>query len=111
MNDCKGRCAEPGCPRPWEIRVAWALRGLIAVTATVHLVQGRYLYAALCAAVIAVLVAPPLLARTSLGNLPVELELAALWGAVGDMTLGSAPSSLQPANVSAGRAASLVAQI
>src|SRR5690606_19296341 len=34
MNDCKGRCAEPGCPRPWEIRVAWALRGLIAVTAT-----------------------------------------------------------------------------
>lgn len=88
MNDCKGRCAEPGCPRPWEIRVAWALRGLIAVTATVHLVQGRYLYAALCAVVIAVLVAPPLLARTSLGNLPVELELAALWGAVGDMTLG-----------------------
>lgn len=88
MSDRNERCAELGCPRPWEIRVAWALRALIAATATAHVVQGRFLYAALCAAVIAVLAAPPLLARTSLGNLPVELELAALWGAVADMTLG-----------------------
>jgi hypothetical protein len=30
----------------------------------------------------------PLLARSSRANVPVELELLALWGAVGDMTLG-----------------------
>lgn len=52
------------------------------------MLQGKYLYALLCAAVIAVLVAPPLLARTSRANMPVEIELAALWGAVSDMTLG-----------------------
>ena len=82
-------CHDRGnCPRPWETRVAWLLRLLIVGTAVGHVLQGKYLYALLCVAVIAVLVAPPLLARTSLGNIPVELELAALWGAVSDMTLG-----------------------
>lgn len=75
-------------PRHWEIRIAWVLRLLIVGTAVVHVVQGKYLYALLCLAVIATLVAPPLIARTSRANVPVELELAALWGAVGDMTLG-----------------------
>jgi hypothetical protein len=73
---------------PWEIKLAWLLRTLIAGTALVHVVQGKYLYALLCAVVIAILVVPPLLARTNSANFPVELELAALWGAVGDMTLG-----------------------
>ena len=72
----------------WEIRLAWLLRLVIVATAAVHVFQGKYLYALLCAVVIAVLVAPPLLARTSRANMPVEVELAALWGAVSDMTLG-----------------------
>jgi phosphoglycerol transferase MdoB-like AlkP superfamily enzyme len=75
-------------PRPWEIRVAWLLRLLILATATVHVLQGKYLYALVCIAAIAVLVAPSLLVRTSRANMPVEVELAVLWGAVGDMTLG-----------------------
>ncbi len=75
-------------PRPWEIRVAWLLRLLILATATVHVLQGKYLYALICLAAIAVLVTPPLLVRTSRANMPIEVELAALWGAVGDMTLG-----------------------
>lgn len=75
-------------PSRWERNIAWILRLLILATAVTHLIQGKYLYALLCAAVIAVVVAPPLLARSSSGNIPVELELAALWGAVGDMTFG-----------------------
>lgn len=74
--------------RPFERRLAWLLRILILATAVIHVFHGRYLYALLCAAVIAVLVVPPLLARSSHANVPVELELAALWGAVSDMTLG-----------------------
>lgn len=79
---------QPSSPHTWEIRLAWLLRLLILATAAAHVLQGKYLYALLCAAVIAVLVAPPLLARTSRANMPVEIELAALWGAVSDMTLG-----------------------
>lgn len=72
----------------WEIGLAWLFRLVIVATAAVHVLQGKYLYALMCAAVIAVLVAPPLLARTSRANMPVEVELAALWAAVSDMTLG-----------------------
>lgn len=75
-------------PRRWEIRAAWLLRLVILSTATAHLVQGKYLYALLCFVVILVVVTPPLLARTSRANMPLELELAALWGAVSDMSLG-----------------------
>lgn len=77
-----------GYPHAWEIRLAWILRIVIVITAVVHVVQGKLAFALLCFATIAVLVAPPLLARTSRANVPVELELAALWGAVSDMTLG-----------------------
>lgn len=80
---------EPGdTARPWEISVAWLFRLLIVGTAVVHLIQHKYIYALLCVVAIAVLVAPPVLARSNRANIPVELELAALWGAVSDMTLG-----------------------
>jgi len=85
------RAAREICSVPaatWEIRTAWFLRLLIVGTAAAHVARGEYLYALLCIAVIALLVAPPLLARSSRANMPVELELLALWGAVGDMTLG-----------------------
>lgn len=74
--------------RRWERRAAWLLRLLLVMTAAAHLYGGQYLYTAYCMAVIVVLVVPPVLARSSHGNLPVEIELVALWGAVGDMTLG-----------------------
>lgn len=75
-------------PRLWEIRGAWLLRLFIVLTAISHFVGGEYLYGLLCLIVIGVLVAPPLLAGSSRANVPIEIELAALWGAVGDMTLG-----------------------
>lgn len=61
---------------------------LIVATGAIHVLQGKYMYALMCAAVIIVLVVPPLLARSSRANMPVELELASLWAAVSDMTLG-----------------------
>lgn len=75
-------------PRPWEVWAAWVLRLLIVATGIAHLWRGEYLFALLCLAVIGLLVAPLLLAGTSRANLPIEVELAALWGAVGDITLG-----------------------
>lgn len=79
---------QPGSVHAWEIGLAWLFRLLIVATGTVHVLQGKYTYALLCAGVIALLVAPPLLARTSRANMPVEVELASLWAAVSDMTLG-----------------------
>lgn len=75
-------------PRSWEIIAAWLLRTMIVLTATAHALQGKYLYAILCIVVIAVLVTPPILARTNRANMPIELEIFALWGAFSDMTLG-----------------------
>ncbi len=88
LDRLDARCTESAPARPWEIRAAWVLRLLIAGTAVAHVARGQYLYALLCVVVIALLVAPPLLARSSRANVPIELELLALWGAVGDMTLG-----------------------
>lgn len=72
----------------WEIRLAWVLRGLILATAAVHLYQGALLYTLLCLAALTLMVVPPLLARTSRLNIPVEIELFGLWWLVTDMTLG-----------------------
>lgn len=78
--------AEPA--RSWEIRLAWLLRSLILATAAFHLYQGALLYTLLCLAALTLMVAPPLLARTSRLNIPVEIELFVLWWLVTDMTLG-----------------------
>jgi len=77
-----------GGPGKWESRLAWLFRLSILGTAIVHLLEGAILYAILCAVVILALMAPPLLAGTKRANFPIEIELAALWGAVSDMTLG-----------------------
>lgn len=76
---------EPGI---LESRLAWLLRLLILGTAVIHLIEGAVLYALLCVVVIVALMAPALLAGTKRANFPIEIELAALWGAVSDMTLG-----------------------
>jgi len=75
-------------PGDWESWLAWLLRLSILGTAIVHVLEGAVLYALLCALVIVALMAPPLLAGTRRANFPIEIELAALWGAMSDMTLG-----------------------
>lgn len=81
-------CDTPLSAARWEIRLAWLLRALIFTTAIVHAVQGELLYALLCLAAIALVVAPAWMARSSAVNLPVEIELVLLWWLVADMTLG-----------------------
>lgn len=72
----------------WEIRAAWLLRVLIILTAGFHLVAGEWLYTLLCAIALSLMVAPPLIARTSRLNIPLEIELLVLWWLVTDMTAG-----------------------
>lgn len=71
-----------------EIRLAWMLRSVILATAAFHLYRGAFLYSLLCVAALALMIAPPVLARTSRMNIPVEIELFFLWWLVSDMTLG-----------------------
>lgn len=86
-------CPSDVCPQTasvWEIRGAWALRTLIGAALVVHIAQGEVLYVLLCAAGIALVVAPPLMARSSRLNVPIELELVLLWWLASDMLLGRA---------------------
>ena len=80
----------PGTARSpaWECRLAWVLRALLILAATIHIAQGQVLYATLCVALIGLLVLPPVLARSSRANVPIELELFALLAVVGDIVLG-----------------------
>lgn len=72
----------------WEIILAWFLRALLLATMLIHSFQGQFLYALFCLFVIGILILPSVLARTSRVNIPVEIELIALWWVVTDMTLG-----------------------
>lgn len=72
----------------WEIRVAWFLRAAIVATAIAHLAGGDLLYGLFCIAAVVIVLVPAALARSSLGNLPVRIELAVLWIVLADMTLG-----------------------
>ncbi len=80
----------PGTARSpaWECRLAWVLRALLILSATIHIIQGEVLYALLCVTLTGLLVLPPVLARSSRANVPIELELFALLAIVGDMVLG-----------------------
>lgn len=72
----------------WEIRLAWLLRGAIMATALAHIAGGDLLYAVFCVAAVAIAMVPAVLARSSVGNLPVSVELVLLWIVAADMTLG-----------------------
>jgi hypothetical protein len=74
--------------RPWEIAAAWLLRSLIVFTIGLHLYRGAWLYSLLCFLALILIMIPPFIARTNQVNLPVEIELVALWWLVADMTLG-----------------------
>ncbi|NIO41737.1 MAG: hypothetical protein GTO41_17115 [Burkholderiales bacterium] len=72
----------------WEIRIAWALRTVLAVTVILLISQGAWLYATVCVVSVLLVAFPAAVARTSKANLPVELELILLWFLVSDNTLG-----------------------
>jgi hypothetical protein len=72
----------------WEIRMAWVLRAAIAATAIAHLLGGDPLYGLFCIAAVVIVLIPAAVAKSSLGNLPIRIELAVLWIVVADMTLG-----------------------
>lgn len=72
----------------WEIRAAWLLRALIVLTAGFHLASGEWLYSFLCGVALVLMVVPPLTARSSRLNIPLEIELLVPWWLVTDMTVG-----------------------
>jgi len=72
----------------WEIRVAWLLRAAIIATAVAHIASGDLLYGLFCVAAVGIALVPAVLARTSVGNLPIAVELSILWIVIADMTLG-----------------------
>lgn len=72
----------------WEIRAAWLLRALIVLTALFHISRGEWLYSVLCGVALVLMIIPPLIARSSRLNIPLEIELLVLWWLVTDMTAG-----------------------
>lgn len=73
---------------PWEIKAAWILRSLIFITVIWHFYHGAWLYSLLCLLALILVLVPTLLARSNKVNIPVEIELVALWWLVADMTFG-----------------------
>lgn len=72
----------------WEVRAAWSLRTLLVLTAVAHVWTGQWLYALLCLLALTIILSPPVLARSSRFNMPVEIELVASLWFVSDMTIG-----------------------
>lgn len=72
----------------WERRLAWAMRIALIAMATYHAAIGDLLLVGYCVLALAVLLVPPLLARTSAANVPVELEIALVVLLATDMILG-----------------------
>ncbi len=74
--------------RRWERGLAWAVRAALVAMAAFHAVTGDYLLVGYCLLALGVLLAPPILARSSGANVPVELELVVVALLVTDMILG-----------------------
>jgi hypothetical protein len=72
----------------WEVRVAWALRGVLVITAVAFIAKGQWAFGAFCIAAVGVAVAPTIAARTAHFVWPIELELVLLWLATAHITLG-----------------------
>ena len=72
-------CKECIIARPWETRLAWALRGILLISIPFFFLKGQALFAIFCLFSIVVVVVPAYIAKTSKVNLPVELELILLW--------------------------------
>ena len=74
--------------RPWETRLAWALRIAILLTAIGEMVAGDLAYGLFCVAALALTLMPAVMARSSHVSLPFEVELVLLWLLVTDMIFG-----------------------
>ena len=59
----------------WERVLAWSLRAALVAMAIYHAVIGDLVLVGYSALAFAVLLVPPILARTSHANIPVELEI------------------------------------
>lgn len=73
---------------PWEPVLAWTMRLAIVAMAIVHAAVGDILLVGYCALALAVLLVPPVLARTSSANVPVEIEIALVVLLATDMVMG-----------------------
>lgn len=72
----------------WERMLAWAMRLAILAMATFHAISGEFLLVGYCLLALGVLLVPPVLARTSGANVPVELEIVLVVLLLTDMILG-----------------------
>jgi hypothetical protein len=72
----------------WERGLAWAVRAALIAMAVFHAVTGDYLLVGYCLLALGILLVPPMLARSSGANVPVELELVVVVLVVADMILG-----------------------
>lgn len=80
--------SEPAPPHEWERLLAWAARLALLAMAARHLASGEILLVGYCLLALGLVLVPPLLARTSGANIPVELELALIILILTDMILG-----------------------
>lgn len=65
-----------------------APRVAILLTAAVQLMSGSLLHGLFCLLALALTLGPAVKARSLDAGIPIELELAALWPMIADMTLG-----------------------
>jgi hypothetical protein len=72
----------------WERVLAWSLRIALVAMALYHAVIGDFVIVGYCVLASAVLLVPPILARTSHANIPVELELVLIVLLAMDLILG-----------------------
>src|SRR5665647_2345053 len=71
----------------WLIRIA--PRVAILLTAIAELLNGSAVFGAFCLLTLGLTLVPAVMARSLDAGIPLELELAALWLMIADMTLGN----------------------
>ncbi len=71
----------------WVIRLVPRLA--ILATALIEIINGSYLYGAFCLLALGLTLIPAAYTRRLDAGIPLELELAALWLMIADMTLGN----------------------
>jgi hypothetical protein len=72
----------------WERVLAWSLRIALVAMAVYHAVTGDLVLVGYCVLASVVLLVPPILARTSHANIPVELELVLIVLLALDLIMG-----------------------
>ena len=84
----RDRAVAPDEAPGWERGLAWAVRVAVLAMAIFHGATNDLLLVGYCMLALGVLLVPPVLARTSGANVPVEIELVLVILLVTDMVLG-----------------------